>query len=203
MEKKKSAKKTTKKEVKEVKKTTSKKTKKTTKKPVKKTTKKVEQKEKFYKSTKFLVIVFVVLLLLVGVLGVVSIIKKQEYDKKIKANIVLPVIREEQFEFSINAKELASAKGYIFKVTNHRKGKVNKKDMSYDVFIENGSNSVIEITKNKSKKDLMTEQVNTVIENQKLPKNEEVTDYYTIKTKSSGKLGKQEMINIKVIGKNG
>lgn len=203
MEKKKSAKKATKKEVKKVKKTVSKTTKKEAKKPVKKTTKKVEQKEKFYKSTKFLVIVFVVLLLLVGVLGVVSIIKKQEYDKKIKANIVLPVIREEQFEFSINAKELASAQGYIFKVTNHREGKVNKKDMSYDIFIENGSNSVIEITKNGSKKDLMAEQVNTVVENQKLPKNKEITDYYTIKTKSSGKLGKQEMINIKVIGKNG
>ena len=160
--------------------------------------KEIPQKENFFKSTKFLTIIFISLLVLVVVLGVLVGVKKKEDSSTLKANIILSLVDEkDSFDFGINAKELSEAKVYSFKVANYRE-KINKKEINYSVTIKNNTDSEISITKNNSNENLMKDQKNTLIENNSLIKNKKYYDYYIITMNKSGKLKDKEFIYVNV-----
>jgi len=193
---------------KEKKQTTTKKTKpkkeKKKNKNTKKTTKKQENTKKTFKeiitSTKFLSVVFILLLMLVVFLSVMAYsMRETNKDLKYKPKITLPLVQEnDELGFSINALELAESKEYVFKITNYKKDKVIAVNIPYTLKIENGTDSIIEVYEDNSKKDLMQNQRSLVLDNQEMPSKTTKDIYYHVKMKKKGTLHAQDMINIVV-----
>ena len=180
-------------------------TKKNTKEKQKKEPKKVIKKEttkerikKIITSTKFLSIVFVILLILVVVLSFLAYnMRKENPDLKIKPKIIIPLIQEnDQLGFSINAIELSQASEYVFKITNYKKDKIIAVNIPYKLEIENGTDSVIEVFENDSNKDLMQNKRSLVLDNQVMPGKEEKNIYYHIRMKKKGELKDLDTINV-------
>ena len=169
-----------------------------------KSNKKQDKKKKTFKevitSTKFLSIVFILLLMLVVFLSVMAYsMREANKDLKYKPKITLPLVQEnDELGFSINALELAESKEYVFKITNYKKDKVIAVSIPYTLKIENGTDSIIEVYENSSKKDLMQNKRSLVLDNQEMPSETTKDIYYHVKMKKKGTLHAQDMINIVV-----
>ena len=163
-----------------------------------KTNQKMGLKDKI-NSLLVLKIIFVLLVVLVIVLGIIVYQRSNDENYSVKANIVIPVVTAgDEFDFSINASALAQSNTYVFKVTNYKDKTINSIEIPYQVTIENGTNSVIKVTKNGESKDLMIDQKNTVINGESLGKDKRNYAYYTVKMTSHGDIGSQDIISVKI-----
>lgn len=150
-------------------------------------------------SVKTLTIVFVLLLVLVISLLVLCVIKYKESRENAFANMVIPVYETDtNYEFNINAKILSEVDEYTFKIVNYRKKELNKEEIPYKIEIKNDTNSVIKVTKNDSKKDLMKDQKETIIDENTLKTDKKENIYYHIKITKSNDLTKDDLIYIKI-----
>lgn len=150
-------------------------------------------------SVKTLTIVFILLLILVISLLVLCVIKYKESKENAFANMVIPVYETDtNYEFNINAKILSEVEEYTFKIVNYRKKELNKEELPYKIEIKNDTNSVIKVTKNDSKKDLMKDQKETIIDENTLKTDKKENIYYHIKITKSNDLTKDDLIYIKI-----
>ena len=165
--------------------------------------KKKSKKKKTFKdimnSTKTLLIIFSLLLVLVIFLVVLCVIKNKEADENLYANMVIPVYElNTNYEFSINAKTLSEVDEYVFKITNYKQEEINKEEIPYKIEIKNETNSIIKVTKDNSKKNLMKKQKQTVLKEITLKKDEKDNIYYHVKINKNGELKKDDLIYIKI-----
>ena len=150
-------------------------------------------------SVKTLTTVFILLLVLVIFLFILCIIKYKESKENEFANMVIPIYEvNTDYEFSINAKVLSEIDKYTFKIVNYKKNKINDEELSYKIEIKNNTNSIIKVTKNDSKKDLMKDQKETIIDENTLKKDTKDNIYYHIKTTKYNDLTKDDLIYIKI-----
>ena len=113
--------------------------------------------------------------------------------------MVIPIYEvNTDYEFSINAKVLSEIDKYTFKIVNYKKNKINDEELSYKIEIKNNTNSIIKVTKNDSKKDLMKDQKETIIDENTLKKDTKDNIYYHIKTTKYNDLTKDDLIYIKI-----
>jgi ABC-type Na+ efflux pump permease subunit len=154
--------------------------------------------KEFLKSTKFLTVVFILLLILVIVLAILCGIKSKEYETGGFANISFSLGEDNKpIEFGINAATLAQTDEYIFKVTNYKGKKINKKKKDYTVIIENNTDCVISVTINDLNDNVMLNQESTELKDTLKAKEKEAV-YYHVKVKSFGELEPTDLINIKI-----
>jgi hypothetical protein len=148
-------------------------------------------------STTFLGIVFVLLLGLVIILGIYVHDKKNEEREELHANIMIPINEvETEYEFSISAIDLRKVGKYIFKITNYLKDAINEDEIVYSITIQNPTDSVITLTKEDAKENLMLDQKKTVIENEILPSLYKKDVYYTVQFAEIGDLKNKDLISI-------
>ena len=149
-------------------------------------------------STKFLSVIFFLLLVLVIVLAVLCSIKNKEEKTNGFANMTFSLIEGDlPILFNVNAYTLAGTDEYIFKVTNFKDKKISKDEINYTVTIENNTNCVISVTVNGLDEDLMTNQKSTELKDT-LKKGEKEAVYYHVKVVSAGNKKKKDLINIKI-----
>ena len=166
---------------------------------MKKKTKKKKTSEDLLNSTKKLTIVFVALLVLVILLFIVCVIKYKESKENEFANMEIPIYElNTDYEFNINAKVLSEVDEYVLKIVNYKKGEINKKEIPYKIEITNDTNSIIEVTKDDSKKDLMKDQKETILDEITLKKGKKQSIYYHIKITKFKDLTKNDLIYIKI-----
>lgn len=163
----------------------------------KKSTKKENKKESFFKSNNFLKLVFGLLLVLVIVLVILCIIKSKEADNSGFANMSFSIVDDKPASFGINALNLSQTDEYIFKVTNYKGDKINKKEKKYNVTIENNTDCVISVTVNDLDDNVMTNQESTLLTDT-LKGGEKESVYYHVKVKSAGKLDEKDLILVKI-----
>lgn len=170
--------------------------KKTIKKSKKKTIKKVLTTEKI------LLIVFCLLLILVITLFSIILQKHQERIKNPPANMVIPIYKEyTSYHFSISALGLSEKKEYLFKITNYRGKKINSDDINYEIKIENDTNSIIKVTKEKDNNNLITNQKNSIIEG-KISSSNKKENIYRVSMDSHEKLTEKDFIRIEISNKD-
>lgn len=152
------------------------------------------------KSVKTLTVVFVLLLVLVIFLLVLCVIKYKESKVNAYANMVIPVYEvNTDYEFSINAKILSEVDEYVFKIVNYKNKEINKEEIPYKIEIKNDTNSIIKVTKDDSKKDLMKNQKETIIDENTLKKDTKESIYYHVKITKVKDITKDDLIYIKII----
>lgn len=152
------------------------------------------------KSVKTLTVVFILLLALVIFLLVLCIIKYKESKANAYANMVIPVYEvNTDYEFSINAKILSEVDEYVFKIVNYKNKEINKEEIPYKIEIKNATNSIIKVTKDDSKKDLMKNQKETIIDENTLKKDTKENIYYHVKITKINDISKDDLIYIKIV----
>lgn len=150
-------------------------------------------------STKFLKIVFLLLCILIIILIVLIVQAKAEVKKNPPGDITIPVKKDSRdFDFNISAYALAKEDEYLIKITNTRNKISNTEKVNYKIAIRNENDCVISVTKNKSKKNLITDQKLTIIDGQSLDANILDNDYYHVKIVSKGKLDEKDLINVRI-----
>ena len=165
---------------------------------------KVEKKSKmkeFFSSIMFLKIIFVILIIVVIVLGIFIYKKEKSDDNKQYAHISVPINQlGSDFEFGIDALLLSKEnnKEYILKITNYKDNKVNKEEIPYQVIIENPTDCIISVTKNDEDKNLMVEQLSTMIEGM-LGSSKKEDIYYHIVIDSIGNLQSNDFLSVKIV----
>ncbi|MBR5370276.1 MAG: hypothetical protein IK137_03115 [Bacilli bacterium] len=151
------------------------------------------------KSVKTLTVIFILLLIFVIFLVVLCVIKYKESKSKEFANMVIPIYETNtNYEFNINAKILNEVDGYTFKIVNYRKDKINEEEIPYQIEIKNPTNSIIKVTKDDSKKDLMDNQKETILKRNTLKKDKKENIYYHIKIVKSNNITRDDLIYIKI-----
>ncbi len=151
------------------------------------------------KSEKFLLGLFISLLILVIVLGIIIIITPKEKKDNIEANIVLPIIKKEEvFDLSVSAPNLLKEGEYIFKVINFKDGKIINEDIPYRIIIENNIGAILELTEADETTNLITNNQNSVIERKSLGTEEEKYIYYHLKITNKRKFKENDFIQLRV-----
>lgn len=179
------------------KKTTISKNKKTVKTPAKN---KKNLKKKLLTTENILAVIFGILLVVVIVLSIIVFNKSHENKDSVKANLVVPIFQTESEEnIGLILSALAEEDEYILKITNYKDDKVIAEKVDYKLVIENDSDSIIKVTKNKSNNDLMKNQKSTIIDNQELKGKEKEENYYHFSITKSGKIKSNEKVNIKIV----
>ena len=142
-------------------------------------------------------IVFVFLLGLVVGLGVLIYQKKKTQDVQPVANISIPILKtDSRFSFNINAFNLASSDEYVFRVSNYKGDKLVE-NLTYNITIKNPTDSIIKLTKDGSKKDLMIDQANTILDNQKFLSSTKEDVYYHVSIIIKGeKVTEKDLISV-------
>ncbi len=165
----------------------------------KKNVKKISPKKKMFTTENILLVVFGILLIIVIVLGVMVFNKSREHKNDVNANLVVPIfeINAEQ-NISLTTTALANEEEYILKITNYKDDKVIAEAVNYTITVENDSKAVVKVTRNNSDTDLMMEQKKTVIESQKLKREEKEDVYYHISITKKDGIRKDDKINIKI-----
>lgn len=170
--------------------------------PPKKNNENKKTKQKIISSDKILLIVFCLLLILVITLFGIILQKKHEKETNPPANIVIPIYKEfTSYHFSISALGLAQKKDYLFKITNYRGKEINSDNIKYEIKIENDTNSTIDITKEKEKKNLMTDKKSSIIEGE-IKSHKKGEDIYKVSMTSHKKLTDNDFIRIEITNKN-
>ena len=114
--------------------------------------------------------------------------------------MVIPVYEvNTDYEFSINAKILSEVDEYVFKIVNYKNKEINKEEIPYKIEIKNDTNSIIKVTKDDSKKDLMKNQKETIIDENTLKKDTKENIYYHVKITKINDISKDDLIYIKIV----
>lgn len=165
---------------------------KNTKKNKKKTIKQI-----IFNKENYLIYAFIALIIIVIIL---SILVYQASNKKPdKANLSIPVYQEGlSEEFDINLKKLSHKKYYSVKVRNDRNGKVNDKELPYEIIVVNNTKSKIKITKDEDDNNLMIDQKSTKIEGVKLKANEKDEDIYYFSVTDKKKIKEDDKIYVEI-----
>ena len=191
------------------KKTTTKKNESKTTKVEKKEVKKVEKSvipnpepastktKSFISSYAFLYTTFGLLFVIVIVLGIMVYIKSGEPAEH-KGDIVFSIMEKDTNNYLDMELSSLVGKEYVLKVTNFRKNKLNKDGATYKITVTNGSEAEIEILKNDSGKNLMTNQEQTVIEGEKLSTKDRESIAYYFRIKNEDKVKKGDVMRIEV-----
>ena len=159
----------------------------------KKNTKSLENIKQFISSYKFLYTTLIVLFIIVILLGIIVLGKKREKDS---ANIVIPILEKSSHSsLSIDLNNLKD-KEYRIKVTNYRGKDINKEDITYKVVITNPTNNKIKVVEDKKTDNLMIDQKETTIDNQKLLGNKKQETIYTIQLEEGSKPSEDDKISI-------
>lgn len=162
-----------------------------------KSNKKKTSFKEFVTSTKFLMGVFIALLILVIILGILCFKKSEEVKKNKPSNMNVHVKKVgTSSSFDINAAALASTTEYIFRITNYD-NKINTDEIKYTLTIVNDNDCEIEVTKNDDKNNLIINQKETKIEGTLSNKKKEDV-YYHVKIVSKGKIDSRDLINVKI-----
>lgn len=138
-------------------------------------------------SEKILFIIFSLLLILVIILGIVAINKKSTTKETVKSNIIIPIIeKNSKNELSVDISEMQKGqqKEYFFKVTNVQDKNINKENIGYSIKFTKPSSATLELYKNDSDKNLLSDQENLVLSNNMLAKNKEQIDIYKLVIKN-------------------
>ncbi len=152
----------------------------------------------FLTSTKFLTGVFVLLIIVVFILVILCVVRNNDSEINGFANMSFSLTdNNNPIEFGINAATLSETDEYIFKVTNYKGNKINKKKTNYKVTIENKTNCIISVTINDLDDNVMTNQEGTELVDT-LKANEKEAVYYHVKVKSSGELNSKDLIGVKI-----
>ena len=134
-------------------------------------------------SEKIMFAIFCLLLILVIVLGIVAINKKNSTKATGRANITIPIIEENsQNELSIDISNMKKGeeKEYIFKITNTQDNNINKVTLKYSIKFTKPSSVTLSLYKNDTDKNLLLNQDNLVLSNNKLLRNKKQTDIYKL-----------------------
>lgn len=155
--------------------------------------------KEFWQSELTLKVVFFLLLILVMVLSILVYQKNKKVDEEVRANIVIPILKEEDhFDLKISASSLAISKEYILKITNYKDGIINPSELSYKITIENGADCILEVTKDDLEENLMIVQEKSEILNQVLIGGEKEEVYYHIRMKLSNSVQNDDLIQVHI-----
>lgn len=156
-------------------------------------TKKIDKVDILLLGIMLLLAIFIIYLI------VVLVNKSKEIENK-DASIVIPIIElNKNYNLDVELNDLKVGEEYIFKVTNFIQDSINKKEISYNIEVENKSKANFSIYKNEYKKDLYSKEENFMIENNKLKAKEKQTDIYILKLKDKNNINKESKILINII----
>ncbi len=147
-----------------------------------------------------LVTVFLALLVFTIILGFKAYNLGQTKKDEVQANIVVPVLSTStNNELSIDVANMKAKeeKEYIFKISNERNGNINKEEIIYSVQFVKDDNIALEVFKNSSDKNLLTNSELKINDN-KLSALEKQEDTFTVKIKTIAKTKDKQLVTIKV-----
>jgi hypothetical protein len=156
-----------------------------------------EKAKKFVTSYPFLYGTLAFLFVVVLMLGMMVLVKKQE-KKDNTANLVIPILEDGTHNsMKIDLSTLKDQE-YIIKVTNYRGKVVNQEEVQYTITIRNDTNSQIEVIKDKENENLMVDQEATRIEGVTLNSKKKQEDIYHIHLQPNQNPKSGDMITIEI-----
>lgn len=172
-----------------------------------KTTKKTKvKKESNFKFNKLdsvdilLLVIFVSMLILTLFLGFKVHNAKKNYKEYVRASIVVPVLAKDtnnNISVDIANMKKGEEKEYTFKVANYKDGNINPDEVVYGLQLVNTDSVDVKVYKNDDKNNILPA-TNIILDN-KLKKDEEQIDVFTLKIKAKKKTADRELITIKII----
>ena len=171
------------------------------------TNKKEEKSKKkdwnsFFRSTSFLAIIFIGLIILIVCLGIGIYQKEQKKIEEFDAHITIPVLKKDSnFEFGVDSYLLTKEhnKEYIFKITNFRNDEKALEEIPFQIVIENDTKASISLTRGDLSEDLIKGQKKTAIDDIMPLSQEDEAIYYHLKITSSKSLKKDQFIQIQIL----
>ena len=160
----------------------------TTAKRKKGNSKSVREKQSMW-SYVFLWALFAILFVVVVFLGFLVFKKRDSLENKIESNISIPIVKSDsKFSFNINVANLSSDNTeYVFRVSNYQGDAIATSDLAYNIMVQNPTDAVIKLTKGDENENLMIEQMNTVLGDQKFVSSDKEDVYYHISVIKKGK----------------
>lgn len=150
--------------------------------------KSVSEKQSMW-SYVFLWALFAILFVVVVFLGFLVFKKRDSLENKIESNISIPIVKSDsKFSFNINVANLSSDNTeYVFRVSNYQGDAIATSDLAYNIMVQNPTDAVIKLTKGDENRNLMIEQMNTVLGDQKFVSSDKEDVYYHISVIKKGK----------------
>lgn len=150
--------------------------------------KSVREKQSMW-SYVFLWALFAILFVVVVFLGFLVFKKRDSLENKIESNISIPIVKSDsKFSFNINVANLSSDNTeYVFRVSNYQGDAIATSDLAYNIMVQNPTDAVIKLTKGDENENLMIEQMNTVLGDQKFVSSDKEDVYYHISVIKKGK----------------
>lgn len=152
--------------------------------------KKKKQKQVKLQTDKVLLAIFLLLCIVVFILAIVLVTKKNDY-KKDRFDINIPLTKEElakEINMSVDTDSLkkSESKEYKFRVVNYLNNDINKEDLTYKISLKAKDSLKLELYSTEENKELLRNEKQVV--NLKLPNNKKKTITYTLKiTKTTSK----------------
>lgn len=141
--------------------------------------------------------IFIALVITVIVLGFKIHNKKNELKKDPKADFSIPILEAgSTYEFMIDAIELKNKDDYVLKITNVKGNQKAKNDVKFTIEITNDTGSLLQMMKNKNAKNLLSNEVTSVVEDTLKLKDGNI--YYHLKMPSSSKVKDDDKIKFKI-----
>ncbi|MDO4996048.1 MAG: hypothetical protein Q4E69_02605 [Bacilli bacterium] len=147
-----------------------------------------------------LIVIFVCMLVLTIFLGFKVAKAKKEFKDYKRASIVVPVLAKDtnnNISVDISNMKKGDSKEYTFKVSNNKDNNINPDEVVYALQLVNTDSVSVEVYKNNSKDNILPGS-NIILDN-KLKKDEEQIDVFTLKIKAVKKTSDKELITIKII----
>lgn len=169
----------------------------------KKTKVKRERKLKFTKLDSvdtLLLVIFICMLVLTIFLGFKVHNAKKNYQEYKRASIVVPVLAKDtnnNISVDISNMKKGDTKEYTFKVSNNKDKNINPEEVVYALQLVNTDSVSVKVYKNDGKDNILPGS-NIILDN-KLKKDEEQVDVFTLKIKAVKKTSDKELITIKII----
>lgn len=147
-----------------------------------------------------LLVIFIALLVLTIFLGFKVHQAKKNYKEYVRASIVVPVLAKDtnnNISVDIANMKKSEEKEYTFKVANNKDKNINPEEVVYALQLVNTDSVSVEVYKNDGKENILPGS-NIILDN-KLKKDEEQVDVFTLKIKAIKKTSDKELITIKII----
>ena len=162
--------------------------------------KEIETKKENKKTTEYvLLIIFGILLILVLVLGGI-ILLKQDDIKRSKTDLIYEVRKKDNADsIKVYLSELVKTKNlYVLKITNYIGENINEEEITYKIKVTNKTKSKVRLTKGDSKKNLITNQKETIINGKTLSNKKKEEVYYYLSVIEKNKLKSKDYITISI-----
>lgn len=170
-----------------------------------------EYNEKNYKKRKniftnfdsintLLTVIFISMLVLTIFLGFKVIKTKKEFKEYIKSSIIVPVLSEgtnNNISVDISNMKKGDEKSYSFKIANNKDNNINPEEVIYGLQLVNTDSVNVEVYKNNGKENILPP--SKIILDNKLIKDKEQVDVFTLKIKALKKTKDKELITIKIV----